>query len=107
MPFPSVQRQRIAIAWALIRKPRLLLLLLDEATSSLDTKSERVVQAALEVAAKGEGREARKRTTVAVTHRLSIIKGADVIFVLSHDCITEMGNHAELLQRRRVLPNVS
>ncbi|CAM1507486.1 Fc.00g071270.m01.CDS01 [Cosmosporella sp. VM-42] len=96
--FSGGQRQRIAIARALIRKPQLLLL--DEATSSLDTESERVVQAALDAAAKGEGSEGRKRTTVAVAHRLSTIKGADVIVVFSQGNIAEVGSHEELLEKR-------
>ncbi|KAK3372106.1 P-loop containing nucleoside triphosphate hydrolase protein [Podospora didyma] len=100
LQFSGGQRQRIAIARALVRKPRLLLL--DEATSSLDTESERVVQAALDAAAKGEdGSEGeRKRTTVAVAHRLSTIKAADRIFVFSHGRIVESGSHDELLERR-------
>ena len=96
--FSGGQRQRIAIARALIREPRLLLL--DEATSSLDTESERVVQVALDAAAKGEGNGERKRTTVAVAHRLSTIKGADVIVVFSQGHIAEVGSPQELLEKR-------
>ncbi|KAF3932797.1 hypothetical protein ABW19_dt0207792 [Dactylella cylindrospora] len=98
LQFSGGQRQRIAIARALIRKPRLLLL--DEATSSLDTESEKVVQGALDAVAKGEGNEGQKRTTVAVAHRLSTIKGADVIFVFSRGHVVEVGNHDELLEKR-------
>lgn len=88
------QKQRISIARALVCNPRILLL--DEATSSLDSESERLVQAALERAAKG-------RTLVVVAHRLSTVQNADVIFVLGEDGqILEKGSHLELLGKRGV-----
>ena len=76
------QRQRLAVARALIRDPGILLL--DEATSALDTQSEEVVQRALEKASQG-------RTTVAVAHRLSTVRGCDVIFVLERGRVVEEG----------------
>lgn len=84
------QRQRIAIARSLIRNPKVLLL--DEATSALDTESEKIVQSALAEAAK-EG----DRITIAVAHRLSTIRDADMICVFYGGKIVEMGKHAELV----------
>lgn len=82
------EKQRIAIARVLLKDPPVLLL--DEATSALDTVSERVVQEALDEAAKG-------RTVLSIAHRLSTVMGADVIHVLEAGRIIESGTHAELL----------
>jgi len=84
------QRQRITIARALVRDPELLVL--DEATSSLDTESEREVQAALERLREG-------RTTLVVAHRLSTVRHASRILVLRDGRIEDAGTHEELLAR--------
>lgn len=85
------QRQRIAIARALLKNPRILVL--DEATSSLDSESEKLVQAALEQLMKG-------RTSIVIAHRLATIKNADKIVVLQKGEIKEMGTHQELMQKQ-------
>jgi len=84
------EKQRIAIARAILRDPRILIL--DEATSALDTESEILVQQALE-------RLMRGRTTFVIAHRLSTIQGADRIVVLNERKIEEIGSHKELLAK--------
>jgi ATP-binding cassette subfamily B protein len=84
------EKQRLAIARVILKDPRILIL--DEATSSLDTTSERLVQAALEPLMHG-------RTTIAIAHRLSTILSADVIFVVERGRIVERGTHDELMAR--------
>lgn len=87
------QRQRIAIARAILRNPPILIL--DEATSSLDTESERKVQAALE-------NLMQDRTTLVIAHRLSTIQRADKIIVLNEGKVAEEGTHETLLSQNGI-----
>ena len=84
------QRQRLSIARAMLKNAPILLL--DEATSALDTENERQVQEALTRLMIG-------RTTVMIAHRLSTVRGADLIYVMDQGQVIEAGSHAELLQR--------
>ena len=82
------EKQRIAIARVLLKDPAVLIL--DEATSSLDSVSERIVQAALDTVSRG-------RTTIAIAHRLSTVINADVIFVIDGGRLVERGTHSSLV----------
>ncbi len=84
------QKQRISIARAFLKNPPILIL--DEATSALDNESERLVQESLERLSKG-------RTTFTIAHRLTTIKNADRILVLTENGIEESGTHQELIQK--------
>jgi ATP-binding cassette subfamily B protein len=88
--FSGGEKQRLAIARAVLRDPPVLVL--DEATSALDTQTEQAVQAAIDAASKG-------RTTITIAHRLSTIRDADEIIVLDRGEIAERGAHADLLAR--------
>jgi ATP-binding cassette subfamily B protein/subfamily B ATP-binding cassette protein MsbA len=84
------QRQRVAIARAVLADPKILIL--DEATSNLDTESERLIQAGLTELMKN-------RTSFVIAHRLSTITHANRIAVIEEGCITEIGTHAELMDK--------
>ncbi len=84
------QRQRISIARVFLKNPPILIL--DEATSALDNATERLIQASLDELCRG-------RTTLVVAHRLSTIRGAQNIVVLTDEGIREQGTHEELLEK--------
>ena len=84
------QRQRLSLARAILKDPRVLIL--DEATSDVDTETERLIQEALERVMEG-------RTTFVIAHRLSTVQRASRIVVLDHGRIVEQGTHAALLRQ--------
>ncbi len=88
--FSGGEKQRLAIARAVLRDPPVLVL--DEATSALDTQTEQAVQEAIDAVSAG-------RTTITIAHRLSTIRDADEIMVLDRGSVVERGTHAELLAR--------
>lgn len=87
------ERQRVAIARAILNDPKILIL--DEATSALDTETEYQIQEALARLIKG-------RTTFAIAHRLSTLRGADRIAVLNGHTLAELGSHDELLRKKGI-----
>ena len=87
------EKQRIAIARAIIHNPKILIL--DEATAALDTETEKLIQDALK-------KLVRNRTTLAIAHRLSTLRNADRLLVLDHGKVAEFGTHSELLENRGI-----
>ncbi len=91
------QKQRIGIARVFLKNPPILIL--DEATSALDNESERIVQESLERLAKG-------RTTFVIAHRLTTVKNANIILVLTENGIEEQGTHEELMEKNGIYANM-
>ena len=91
------QKQRISIARVFLKNPPVLIL--DEATSALDNESEKLIQQSLEELSKG-------RTTLTIAHRLTTIRNADKIIVLTKNGIEEQGNHTELMQKGGMYANM-
>ena len=91
------QRQLLALARALARDPAIIIM--DEATANIDTKTEKMIQGAIEKAAE-------RRTAIIIAHRLSTIRSAQQIIVMSHGEVVETGSHGELMQRASIYRNM-
>ena len=91
------EKQRISIARAILHDPQILIL--DEATSSVDIETEKQIQEAISRLVKG-------RTTFAIAHRLSTLRNADRLVVLDEGKIIEVGNHAELMEKKGIFYNL-
>jgi ABC-type multidrug transport system fused ATPase/permease subunit len=91
------QKQRIAIARAILRDPRILIL--DDATSSVDAETEELIQQALFRLMEG-------RTSFVIAHRFQTVMNADLIIVLDHGEIVQMGSHEELIQQPGFYRNI-
>ncbi len=85
------ERQRLSIARAILCDPKILVL--DEATASVDTETERQIQASLEKLVQG-------RTTISIAHRLSTLRNADRLIVLENGRLVENGTHDELIRQK-------
>jgi len=91
------ERQRISIARAILHNPRILIL--DEATASMDTETERKIQASLNSLVKG-------RTTIIIAHRLSTLRDADYLVVIDEGKMAESGTHSELINKKGIYYNL-